>query len=600
MWVRIPSGLAAFLVFGAACASPTTEEAKLEGARHRAIAGVSMGAIGATRLGTEHPELFDAIGALGGPLIPDYFLYYLENHYLGGFCSPAELEAIRAAHPDDPRALDDPALLGCMEAAPALHEAVLPERRQRYDRWFFGRNGGSFDRDAYLDLFEDLVSAFGNPLYDTPGLFPPGMTAADLADPDFCEDPPVFPPIAHPEWNPEGRYASVAFCDGGTSRPYCVDTGRALDRCRTPDLQEACAEEGGLAFAGPRKHPELWVEEAAALEACAPHTRPVGFALAADVNGNGRRDFGEPVVFASRFDETSARARFLAEDPRRRIEGWDEATKRRMAFYLDGGIRDLFQFGIHASLLFEQLEKEDPEARRFEGLTDFPGAPASEEAFRPLSLTAEDLPRTMLYLYGDPDAPPEKIAAGDGDHVGSPRQVVNRLLLFLRWLSLRWSAGEDPPADTSSFFSRVRSLRHRSEALGGQERDFAVVLPPGYNAPENEKVRYPVVFLLHGYGQHAAGPGGFWESFLLTDGYMATGELRKMILVFPSGRCCQTEERTGAVRCTEGAEAGFTPECNSGTFYAPSIRTRRDYAGAIHDLVRHVDAEFRTLSAPAK
>lgn len=564
--------------------------------RYRAIAGISMGAIGASQIGTAHPELFDAIGALGGPLVPAYFLSYLEAHYLGGFCEAKALEAILADRGGDPLALEDPANLGCMEAAPAVNEAVLPERRQRYDRWVFGQSGGSFDREAYLDLFDDLVSAYGNPLYDTPGLLPPGLEAADLEDPDFCASPRVLPAIPHPERNPGGRYPSVSFCDGETPRPYCEASERALDRCETPDLEAACAEEGGVAFASSKKNRALWEASAGALEPCAERTRPVRFALAADIDGDGRRDYGEPIVFDTAFSAEAARNRFLATDPGRRVEGWDAATRDRVAFYLDGGIRDVFQFGVHAAKLYDRLAARDPAARRYEGVAEFPGAPASEDAFRPLEFGADALPRTMLYLYGDPDASPAQIEAGDGDHVGGPRQVVNRLLLFLRWVSLRWSELEDPPADASSFFSRARSLTYRSEALGGLERDFAVVLPSGYEAPENAEARYPVLYLLHGYGQRAAGPGGFWESFLLTDGFMASGELRKMILVFPSGRCCQTSA-AGEARCREKVEAGFTPECHAGSFYARSARSGRDYEQAVLELVRHVDAEFRTLSA---
>lgn len=596
MRAALPLAPIALALVLTACQGPSENDQPLERFRYRAIAGVSMGAVGASRIGTAHPELFDAIGALGGPLDPEYFLYYLENHYLGGFCTPEELESILAQRGGDPLALENPAHLGCMEAAPAVHEAVLPEKRQRYDQWVFGTNGGTFDREAYLNLFEDLISAFGNLLYDTDGLLPPGLEESDLEDPAFCTAPRRLPPIIHPERNPGGRYASVSFCDGETPRPHCAASERLVDRCEEADVEAACEEEGGVAFATSRKNRPLWEAHAGSLEACVERARPVPFALAVDVNENGRRDFGEPVVFHTTFSKDSARARFLASDPARSVAAWDRATRERMGFYLDGGIRDVFQFGIHASRLFERLAASDPEARRFEGVGDFPGAPASEDTFRPLELPDEALPRTMLYLYGDPDASPAQIEAGDGDHVGGSRQVVNRLLLFLRWISARWAHLEDPPSDASSFFSRARSLRYRSEALGGLERDFAVVLPPGYEAPENAGAHYPVLYLLHGYGQRAAGSGGFWESFLLTDGFMASGALRKMILVFPSGRCCQKNPTTGEAICTEGSEEGFRPECHAGSFYARSTRTGRDYEEAVLELVRHVDAEFRTLS----
>ena len=580
----------------AACGETSTGPQGLSTPRFRAIAGVSMGAIGASQIGARHPELFDAIGALGGPLDPEYFLHYLEDHHLGGFCAVEELEAI-AASAGDPLVLEDPENLPCMEAAPAHFEAVLPERRQRFDRWIFGRNGGTFDRDAYLDLFEDLVSAYGNPLYDVQGVLPPGLREEDLADPDFCASPRGLPPVPHPVRNPGGKYPSVTFCDGGTQRPFCAGSGRPVHRCREPDVEAACADEGGVEFATSRTHEALWAENAAALEPCAERTRPVPFALAVDVNGNGRRDYGEPVALAASFSPDSARQRLLDLDPARLLAAGGEAG-RRMAFFVDAGIRDIFQFDIHAAQLFERLREGSPEARRFEGVRSFPGAPASEAEFRPLLLGPEALPPRMLYLYGDPAASAAEIEAGDGDHVGTPRQVLNRLLLFLRWISLRWSDLPDPPADSSSFFARARSLRYFSSALGA-EREFAIVLPPGYDAPENRDVRYPVLFLLHGYGQKAVGPGGFWESFLVVDGWMASGQIRKMILVFPSGRCCQRHPDTGELRCLERAAEGFVPECRSGTFYARSVRTGRDYAGAVLDLVEFVDRQFRTLSADA-
>lgn len=594
----------------AACEDRATQVGGLDGHRHRAIAGVSMGAIGATALGTEHPQLFDAIGALGGPLDPGYFLSYLETHYLGGFCTVEELEAIVAAHPEHPNPLDDPELLPCMEPAPSRNEAVLRERRQSFARWAFGNNGGTFDRDAYLDLFEDLVAAFGNPLYDTTTTLPPWIQPQALQRGDICERPERVEPGWDPS-HPASAYPLVTFCDGETPKPYCKGTGRSVDRCTEPDAEAACAAEGGVAYASWSSRRDLYLAQVGAFDPCGGQGRVVPFALAVDVNGNGRRDFGEPILLRSGAGSGSvggtedfpARSRLRAFDPAWRVANrWALRDRERVAVYVDGGIRDIFQFGIHAAKVAQGWEAAGGGAwKRFESTTSFPGAPAGEDAFLPLSLGRADLPGKMLYLYGHPQASEAAIAAGDGDHVGTTRQVMNRLLLFLRWLSLRWEHLEDPPADRSSFWSRVHSETFVSEALGGVERDYAVVLPPGYDDPSNAERRYPVVYLLHGYGQRAAGPGGFWESFLLTDGWMASGELRKMILVFPSGRCCFSEAGEAPPVCAEeaGQRTGWERECHAGSFYVRAAATGRDYGGSVLDLMRHVEGRYRTLAPPA-
>ncbi len=58
----------------------------------KAIAGVSMGAVGPSRLVAAHPERFDAAGFLGGPLDATLLLHTMETAHLGGSCSPDQLE----------------------------------------------------------------------------------------------------------------------------------------------------------------------------------------------------------------------------------------------------------------------------------------------------------------------------------------------------------------------------------------------------------------------------------------------------------------------------------------------------------------------------
>lgn len=644
-----------------------------------------MGAMGATFLGAANPERFDAIAALGGPLDAGYFLSYLERHHLGGFCTLEELEAILAANPDHPEVLDDPSMLACMEPAPARMRVLLPERRQSFNRWVYTSNGGSFDRDSYLDLFDDLSRAFGDLLMMDP--------LQGASDEGLCDAPLVFEGVYDRAYNPEAKYPVITFCDGEEPVWVCKDSARVVDVCEEPDPELACSAEGGPVRATKNRHPAAFREGAGGYDPCAPHHRPVSFGLAVDLNRNGKRDYGEPILiqshepfedvgvdgcpnhledgrggcvsdpslspFASgvedpngddfhwltnpsgtegnlvydfgepfedvgvdgvagtndygegdgRFTEIPARLRFRLEDGRTMIrEGWTEADRSSVSFYADGGIRDLFNFDVSSGLLFGEIAAGRPaESGAFLRLSELPGAPLSDTAFLPLSIEEGALPRNLLFLYGNEGASEREIEAGDGDHAGTTRQVLNRLQLLFRWLGDRWESLPDPPGDRSSFHTRASSRTFRSEALGGVLRDYAVVLPPGYDAPENADARYPVLYLLHGYGMHAAGPGGFYEQAILFDGAMASGKIRKMIVVFPSGGCCYRDPESGERICTEYRESGEATSadrsleklCRSGTFYVDSAgRGGEDeiaYGRSFFELMDEVDEKFRTL-----
>src|SRR5205807_8649894 len=117
--------------------------------------------------------------------------------------------------------------------------------------------------------------------------------------------------------------------------------------------------------------------------------------------------------------------------------------------------------------------------------------------FDPLHIDLSALSGNVFLAYGNAAAPLADIRAGDGDHVGTPEQAYDRFLVFFRWLSKRW----DPiaPAVKVSGVGTTQSLHYFSQSLGA-EVDFAVSLPPGYDSSQK---RYPVLFLLHGYGQTA-------------------------------------------------------------------------------------------------
>ena len=113
------------------------------------------------------------------------------------------------------------------------------------------------------------------------------------------------------------------------------------------------------------------------------------------------------------------------------------------------------------------------------------------------------------------------------------------------------------------------------------------------NAQRN--VRYPVVFVLHGYGQK---PEDLEALQLISNNFMNDGtrsyesRLGKFIAVYVDGRC---REGTAPTNSTTGTPQG-QPECIQGGFYLDSVRP----GGALFDtwfdeLVDYIDQNYRTM-----
>ena len=697
--------------------APTPPAPNLRHYAFRAIGGVSMGGMGASFIGTSHPELFDAIGALGGPMDFAYLLHFMESSYFGGFCTLPELQALLQSDPTG-KILNDPLSLGCMGPPPPQ---VLPyEHTEDFNHWRYTDNGGNFDRDRYLDLFEDLTEAFGNPLSYNPesSFFPPGVTAEIWArGADLCVHPFIIrgtksgglAPVYNAEYNPKGESDAILFCDGQRPIWYCADDpSQEVDWCQATGNQVSfpqtfCAAKGGAVLAG--KHgpnQALDAQLAGSHSPCFNSTRPMAVALAIDLNGNGQRDLGEPIVINSHerfqdegtdgcpdpledghggcvsdpatspyahgvadpngddydfaanplgtendwrwergehfddfgldgvagthdfgegngiFDVEPAYQHYFAVDPRTNlrsrwpglgVDGVHVPQLRRVDYLIDGGVRDVFNFGVSGAQLFGLLRALLPAADTLQ-LEDFRGwpsanAPFHDDTFDAAQVDWSKLPRDLFTFYGHLDATPAEILSGDGDHVGTVAQAIDRFSAVYGWLSRRWAPFPDVEVGSNpqAFGDRSAIVSYPSKALG-TDRDFGIVLPPGYNSPENANARYPVVYILHGYG---GDPPGMMGTDFLFDGDMTTGSLRKMIVVFPSGLCCSSNSQTGELGCTELLPDGLPRgpewqlECNSGTFYVDSqggpSRPPRAYGQSFLELVDYVDATYRTLAA---
>jgi enterochelin esterase family protein len=70
-------------------------------------------------------------------------------------------------------------------------------------------------------------------------------------------------------------------------------------------------------------------------------------------------------------------------------------------------------------------------------------------------------------------------------------------------------------------------------ALVGDNRDFYVYTPPGYDG--NANMRYPVLYLLHGYSDDASGWTAVGKANLILDSLIDSGKAKRMIVVMPLG-----------------------------------------------------------------
>jgi S-formylglutathione hydrolase len=122
----------------------------------------------------------------------------------------------------------------------------------------------------------------------------------------------------------------------------------------------------------------------------------------------------------------------------------------------------------------------------------------------------------------------------------------------------------------------VEHVKVHSKSLEGNlegdspDRDVFVYLPPSYSANRNQ--RYPVVYLLHGYGLTAER----WMSFAalaeLSDKDIAAGTMKEMILVNPDAHTIY-----------------------DGSMYSASLTTGDWETYIAEDLVSYIDSHYHTI-----
>ncbi len=568
---------------------------------HRAIMGVSMGAHGAGALGFSRPELFDSVGMLGVPLVDwAYMLRLISRSHLGGFCPYETL----VANIDN---LIDPALApfcGPVEGVEKLEPSGrLLEASQDFNHWFRGveaGRGGSFGRNTLRESFQDLTLAFGNAFTynpDSPYL-PPGVPREYLerSDADRCANPPILKGVLHKEYNPEGLYDVVVVCDTRTSEGE-FDTTRPTEVSFEMMLAVDFNGNGRRDYAEPILQT---VSERFSDTGLDPtddfdwQTNPTGKKgnwlydegeAYDDFGLDGLPDTGDFGEGNGKFDYNPNVLNYFVQNPRFLIENMDAGQLERLSIWADAGIRDFLMSAAGANWLFGALQGRvgHTVARDYTSFNSMSGGANFD--FLQLDYSKEAMGQHAYVRYGNPDAREQDINRGDGNHVGPPDQLLHRFLTSIHFVQSRFYEPDMSEQIDEELTDLIQEKQYRSEALG-EDRPYGIVFPPGYHLPENAEKRYPVLYFLHGQGMESSSLLASAYLFFAYMGQSAVDNTRrrqqsdwaKFILVFPDSKCREHECNTGNFNTNhQGIDGnGFR------------------FQDALWELMAHVETNFRT------
>jgi hypothetical protein len=653
---------------------------------HRAVLGFSMGGGGAAIFGMRHHDKFDVIAPLGGPSDWTWMLWYIEQNALGGFC---------------------PAGKTCPKVAPNRYPMdETYAHTMDFEHWFYEKgngNGGSFPRSEYVQIFEDLALSLGNPNGSSsdPRLLhvalgptrdhtwikgDPSLMLPDGTDCSFTIDPIADDPgqprqqeveakckawrcdpknqyradtnYFDDEYNPDGTLPVISFCDGGqdpaAQSPYLnswapggdkpVNLGLAVDLNKNGirDQGEPVIREGHEPYDDCGLDKLCDVDEPGynAETNADPNQddydyqlNPTGtegnhrfdegerfsdFGLDGVANTANRHIAGDVGEGDGKFTTSIGLANFYANDPHsilsRRVTDipagavTDDALKR-IGIFSDGGVRDLFNFAASANHLSGQIVgRRDADGLPlrsvafYNGFQFFPGAAADVNFFTPFDIRWADVADMPSVRYGDLDASKSVVESlGDGQHVGSAQQLLHRLTTAFFYAGQAWPDADHrrtEEARDNSAATTISKLGIDCELLGQCETIFegpktgrvgpiAISLPPGYasRTAVEQNVRYPVVYVLHGYGQK---PTDLEAVAVIMNNYMNGSDrsiatrMPKMIIVYVDGRCRMRKDGK--------------PECIRGTFYMNSARPDGAQLDSWFDEVTdYVDQNYRTM-----
>ncbi len=541
-------GLVAFAFAACSDPVPAPDPVPADPRVFRAVAGVSMGGYAAGYIGTRFGDMFDTVGILGGPVDLVHTADVMRREMIGGFVTSESAQPFTA----------DAVNIGV--------DAI-----------------GGFSRTGYVEIFRDFTFAIGNVNTYNPDntYWPPGVTLdqpetiaaarnceqplrlTDFGDRDFNNpDSPYcagYPGAASPAAN--GLWPVITYCesDGIERPPYAYVTPDDAHDPVEIGLAVDCNDNGQRDEGEPiiRQFHEPWSDtgrdgvyskDEAGYDAD-DNPDPAGddfdpFANPDGTEGNLAYDTGEPYKDTgldglvgrsnlvddpyegnNRFDRNPRFPELDKRNPRRCMELYGAGSRR---YYIDAGVRDPFRFD-GASRRFVQAM--DPNQQLTTFIAGFPALADRYGAGRLDRLDLSGLATPHLYVeYGDRAITVDEAVdrGGDGGHVGTPLQAVERFVALMQFLGHRW---QDVPVEVVPFETPLFIEYDFQSDILGTVRDLVVTPPPGY-APGSER-SYPVVYLLHGHGMTPDDFAAVGEIFALM---MAQGHLTPMFLVYPDGR----------------------------------------------------------------
>ena len=269
---------------------------------HRAVIGFSMGGGGAATFGLRHHDKFDVIAPLGGPSDWTWLLWYVRTYVLGGFCPVGKT---------------------CAPTAPNTYPLDEPyAHTMDFEHWFYqpgSGNGGGFERSEYVQIFEDLAFAMGNP----------NGSGSDPKLSHMAAGPPANDPwvVGDPTLGlPPGQDCTITVKPIGRD-PNADRQAQIRDQCAAYRCQHLWSAPTG--YYDDEYNPDGTLPVSTFcdgaqngtspyLDTWAPGgTKPVNFALFVDTNKNGVRDQGEPIIRNSEepFDDCGPDALCDAQEP---------------------------------------------------------------------------------------------------------------------------------------------------------------------------------------------------------------------------------------------------------------------------------------------
>jgi len=262
-----------------------------------------------------------------------------------------------------------------------------------------------------------------------------------------------------------------------------------------------------------------------------------------------------------------------------------------MAMWFDAGIRDFLNNSVSSNAAIGQaLGAYQLPFGVYDGFGGIVQG-ATDATFDFTEIPWADLPKHGYLRYGNPDASPTDIAGGDGRHVGTANQVIYRIETTFAYIDKHMPDGDRDDATDGGQI--MKSLVFHSPTTG-RDSPYALFLPPGYDKPENANKRYPVVYVLHGYGMQ---PDDLVSLSAVIANHMISTEpietrIQKFIMVYVDGRC--RPEANGVPVDPSG------DRCEGGTFYmdAPESLTAHIETGMM-ELMDYIDATYRTKGSSA-